>query len=83
MAFVTFRLEEFAFALQEKYNRETWSRTGTESSQFSVKVGSIVPNSCCIAILFGEKSLRHCISVISIASEIAKVVGFVGLLLAP
>ena len=32
MAFVAFRLEEFAFALQEKYNRETWSRTGTENS---------------------------------------------------
>ena len=32
MAFVAFRLEEFAFALQEKYNRETWNRTGTESS---------------------------------------------------
>ena len=32
MAFVAFCLEEFAFALQEKYNRETWSRTGTERS---------------------------------------------------
>ena len=32
MAFVAFCLEEFAFALQEKYNRETWSRTGTENS---------------------------------------------------
>ena len=51
MAFVAFCLEEFAFALQEKYNRETHSRTGTVSSYFSVKVGSIVPISCCIAIL--------------------------------
>ena len=32
MAFVTSSLEEFAFALQEKYNRETHTRTGTVSS---------------------------------------------------
>ena len=32
MAFVAFRLEEFAFALQEKYSKETHTRTGTESS---------------------------------------------------
>ena len=32
MAFVAFRLEEFASALQEKYNRETHTRTGTVSS---------------------------------------------------
>ena len=32
MVFVTSSLEEFAFALQEKYNRETHSRTGTMSS---------------------------------------------------
>ena len=51
LAFVAFCLEEFASALQEKYSREAWNRTGTESSQFSMKVGSIVPISCCIAIL--------------------------------
>ena len=32
MAFVAFCLEEFASALQEKYNRETHTRTGTVSS---------------------------------------------------
>lgn len=32
MAFVAFCSEEFASALQEKYSREAWNRTETESS---------------------------------------------------
>ena len=42
LAFVAFCLEEFASALQEKYSREAWNRTGTESSQFSKHLTTVL-----------------------------------------
>ena len=72
MAFVTFRSEEFAFALQEKYNRisckASWSCTST-----------FVDLTC----PFFHKFPKCRTAVFSIAPEIVRVVGLAGLLSGP
>ena len=72
MAFVTFRLEEVAFALQEKYNRISRKARGPCTSTF---VDLTCP--------FFHKFPKCRPAVFSVAPEIVKVVGLVGLLSGP
>ena len=70
-------LARFVFSKPcRKYTKRVLRWTGTDSSQFSEKIGTTVPISRNIAAL---SRLRCCSSAYIVTHQIVKVVGFVGL----